>query len=1026
MSLISAQASRMPHVVRGTRASPVHAPLQKLRSHLFFLITRQIGWLIFALFLIAGCTRTHYRIKADRATYRILGEKTAGTPWALPSYFTIFPNPTARFFDPTPFDDPLLPIPSPKLYAYELPEIPKRDPDRFQPEESQEQPSCVADELCGQAETFGVPVGSEDKVFRKDEEKAEKRVAVDASLQLTAFQGQDQQEEKPNAQPSDVPPSQEDLDEERQLRITPIAKDVWQSVPSGCLRRMLEFASVQEEYRRSFGKEPGKNLRDQSPRLALEDIVELALVNSRAYQTQKEILYSAALRLTFERYQFAMRFTPLDNGTIVNYAHTRTGGISESTLGIPTNFNGRKILAYGGDVLARFANNVVLTFNGPEGFAMDIGSEILLDLAQPVFQPDIVFEPLTQAERNVVYASRDFARFRKSFFRDIAFQYYSLINTYRDIEIDAQTYFSNLRAFAQQKAEFQVGKQSRIQVDQIEQDVLSSRSSLIATCNTLASGLDNLKFAMGLPPEIPINLDLTELEQITLRDKATVAAELVRRKRQDLQQERSNEEPDRILLLNDGIEITKRLLDWIELRDQLGQEDGDRSALQDKLAQMLVEEAELAVEYNRRVLAEKKKAVPPSPPELILGRTTALIKSLQDLIRHQLNLATRQKVDPAEITDARMRLSNINKPREKLRQDLDQAVKDLALDRIPGFVKKAETLLAKAEKLATDAAQLLRQSPLTEKQRQQKTRADVDYLLSESGKLLTEESIGLVPIELDMDDGMLTALVSRFDLMNQRGILADEWRRIKLAGDDLKSILNLNAAHVIRTEKDRPFGFTWDESETRLTLAFDAPLNRIAQRNAFRLSLINYQAALRNLIELQDGIKIEVRDDLRALQLDREQYRIAVASAALASERVTSTRLQLQEGIEGVSARDFLEAQRAYTASVSNVASQHIGYIQDRISLFLDLELLVVDDSGFWPKLYNEDYQPLLRYELPLVPPYGTLPRHIWYSHKVKRMLKVPPGQTLIFQSEQNTPSNRDEATIGMPTAPETLPRPKE
>ncbi len=38
---------------------------------------------------------------------------------------------------------------------------------------------------------------------------------------------------------------------------------------------------------------------------------------------------------------------------------------------------------------------------------------------------------------------------------------------------------------------------------------------------------------------------------------------------------------------------------------------------------------------------------------------------------------------------------------------------------------------------------------------------------------------------------MLTALTLRYDLMNQREILADDWREIKFQGDDLKSILNL-------------------------------------------------------------------------------------------------------------------------------------------------------------------------------------------------------------------------------------------
>jgi hypothetical protein len=279
---------------------------------------------------------------------------------------------------------------------------------------------------------------------------------------------------------------------------------------------------------------------------------------------------------------------------------------------------------------------------------------------------------------------------------------------------------------------------------------------------------------------------------------------------------------------------------------------------------------------------------------------------------------------------------------------------------------------------------------------------------------------------------MLTALVQRFDLMNERGALADQWRQIKLAGDDLRSILNLNAGFDIRTDPDtnRPFDFTFDESRATLGLTFDAPLNRKAQRNAYRLTLLDYNNALRNLIGLEDTIKVDVRDDLRALQLDREQYDIAVASAALASERVVSTRLQLRLGVQNVAARDVLESQQAYTASLSAVARQHIGYILDRIQLFLDLELLEVDDGGFWPEVYNDDYEPLPNWEYPVNagPAYGYLAPYVWYSHGMRRMEYVPFGQAEILScptlpssatnDENSDATLRSDANVGMATPP--------
>jgi hypothetical protein len=258
-----------------------------------------------------------------------------------------------------------------------------------------------------------------------------------------------------------------------------------------------------------------------------------------------------------------------------------------------------------------------------------------------------------------------------------------------------------------------------------------------------------------------------------------------------------------------------------------------------------------------------------------------------------------------------------------------------------------------------------------------------------------------------MDDAMLTALVQRFDVMNRRGDLADTWRQIKLAGDDLKSILNLHASQAIGTSD-----FAFDNSHTRVALEFDAPLNRKQQRNAFRESLIDYQAGLRNLMQLEDDIKLSVRDSLRQLQLSREQYRIAVASAALAYERVQTTGLQLQLQIKGIAARDFLEAQQAYTTSLNAVAAQHIGYILERVDLFLEMELLDVDANGFWPELYNESHPPTPYYQLPphAQPAYGELPGNVRYSDDIKRMLTVPTGTSTIYMTPQAASSEESES----------------
>ena len=992
------------------------------------------------LLVVAGCTRTHYRLRADAEAYSILTEKSASTPWRLPFGFGVEPDPRSRFYDATPTDDPWLPVPAPQLYAYSLPELPERDPSRFgghvpasndalpDPQtshlSSSDNPTATINTTSDlQSTSIAARSVSEGVCLHLTDASAPTTTPPNANgiIQQVAYHA-DQMELTPeNQAATDSPTWGDESEGEEELRIVPIPEDVWQSLPQSCLIRMFEFASVREEYARTHTTEPTVDQRDQSQRLTLEDIVDLALINSRQYQTQKETLYRAALRLSLDRFDYDMKFATGGNRNAVDYSHNRASGITQNNLSVPTTITENAVLATGGDLLARFANGVVLTFNGPNGFAADIGSDLLLNISQSVFQRDTVLEGLTQAERNVIYAARSFVRFRKQLFADLAGRYYDLLLTYRRIEIDAQDYFSSRRGFLQAQAEYRADRLPLFQVDQFEQFALGSRSRLINSCNRLEGSLDNLKFEIGLPPELPLNLDLAELGQLTLRDEEAAAAERVRRAQRNLEAERAEAESEREMLLNVTIDLVSKMLNLIEVQQRAG--DGSRHAedLEHTLEQLEVDEAELKVRFNLQKLSEETGAPQPQL-QSIFRRTVDLVDSLLILVGHQLELGRRTGAPADAIADIRNGMPDLRKRHNELQAELGQAISTAVeesrqLEGIPELVQAAEALLADTDTLAARAAALVRAPQFSDEEFQ----GTAGRLIARSQSMLEQEVGGLTPVDIEMDDAMLTALTLRFDLMNERGALADAWRQIKLAGDDLKSILNLNASQRISTRSDvnRPFDFTFDDSQTRLSMTFDAPLNRKAQRNLFRLSLIDYNMGLRNLMALEDGIKLLVRDDLRQLQVDREQFHIAVASAALAYDRLVSTRMQLRLGLNNIRATDVLLSQQAYTNSLIDLAGAHIDYILDRIQLFQDLELLEVDDSGFWPMLYDEHFQPEPNYELPYFarPVYGELPRRTWHSRKIRSMLCVPAGDVMIFEPDgpQATPTEE------VPPPPEIL-----
>ena len=459
----------------------------------------------------------------------------------------------------------------------------------------------------------------------------------------------------------------------------------WEALPRSGVRRMLEFESVRQEYVKTFGSEPPPELSDTAQRLTLEDILYLASLNSREYQVQKENLYRAALTLSFERYRFQLKFSTSGNGGDVNYQHNGVvDGASQSSLSTPASLQVDKVLATGGDFVARFANSVVLTFNGPQGFAADLTTDVLFDLSQSVFQRDIRLEALTQAERNVVYAARDYARFRKSLFVQLAGQYYTLLINYREIEIAAQNYFQLVRAFSEQEAVFEAGQLSRVQLDQVEQQLLNGRSGLVAVSNNLENSLDTLKIRMGLPTESPVNVHLEEIEELTLRDDLAVTGDLIRRTRDDrLLKERAKEAPDRVVLLTASAVLVERMIRAYELRARLGEEQVDLLPLQIRDARFEVELARIIVEQLRSELAvEESRDV--TSDALLLRRVEAVNQALIRLACRQLRLASLLGADPAAIQDLHQQIESWGEQDTALRLGLEDMIAKREVDRIRG------------------------------------------------------------------------------------------------------------------------------------------------------------------------------------------------------------------------------------------------------------------------------------------------------------------------------------------------------
>ena len=258
---------------------------------------------------------------------------------------------------------------------------------------------------------------------------------------------------------------------------------------------------------------------DGTLKLTQDRAVSIALDNSREYQTSVETVYLTALALTLNRFEFDSRWFGRSGTTFTKLGFAGPPGVT-NTFDTNNNRGFTRNLAAGGQVMVDFANNFVMEFSGAGGGT--VAGNFAAALTQPLlrnFGRKVRLEGLTQAERDTLYAVRDFARFRKQFWVSTAVDsggYLSLLLLQQSVR-NAQ---ANLKS---QEENYQLGqellkgnKKSAVEVDAIFQGLLAARQQVITAETALQEALDAFKLRMGLPPRLPVELDDTFLEQFVL------------------------------------------------------------------------------------------------------------------------------------------------------------------------------------------------------------------------------------------------------------------------------------------------------------------------------------------------------------------------------------------------------------------------------------------------------------------------------------------------------------------------------
>jgi len=209
---------------------------------------------------------------------------------------------------------------------------------------------------------------------------------------------------------------------------------------------------------------------------------------------------------------------------------------------------------------------------------------------------------------------------------------------------------------------------------------------------------------------------------------------------------------------------------------------------------------------------------------------------------------------------------------------------------------------------------------------------------------LRQEGPREVPVA--REQAVRTALRRRFDLANRVAEVADAERKVILAANGLAPDVDLTVDVNVASDDRRPLRVELSRGTYSGGLEAGLPLNRKAERNAYRRSLIDLESARRAADAHRDEVTLEVREAWRSLLETAARYRTQEESLRLAERRVKGERLALDTGRAKM--RDLLEALRAQLSAENALTSALIDHALARLAFWRDTELLEVDQDGIW------------------------------------------------------------------------------
>ena len=242
----------------------------------------------------------------------------------------------------------------------------------------------------------------------------------------------------------------------------------------------------------------------------IEDTIRFSQLNATEYTGAEESYLLTALSLIVAEHAFEPRFfnrTSLDAGWF-------GGSRYETALRVTNDFGVRQKLPYGGEVTARFLANLTQNLDGYSSDAGVNDAAFVLEATLPLLKGAGISarENLVQARRNMVYAAREFERFRRDFYVAIVTDYLDLVLRLQLIKNAERGVELNRQVEARETAMVQAGRRDAFEADQARTRTLFALNDLAQQQEAFRLALDRFKVRIGMDTQENILIVSTELQ----------------------------------------------------------------------------------------------------------------------------------------------------------------------------------------------------------------------------------------------------------------------------------------------------------------------------------------------------------------------------------------------------------------------------------------------------------------------------------------------------------------------------------